>query len=60
MYNRSKIPRLQVMLQEAQENKKLYDEVELNEEIVRFKQKHFREQEAKTLAQFKRKEMEEN
>ena len=43
MYNRSKIPRLQVMLQEAQEKKKVYDEVELNEEIVKLKQKHLRE-----------------
>ena len=43
MYNRSKIPRLQVMLQEAQEHKKVYDEVELSEEIVRLKQKHLRE-----------------
>ena len=31
------------MLQEAQENKKVYDEVELNEEIVKLKQKHLRE-----------------
>ena len=43
MYNRSKIPRLQVMLQEAQEHMKVYDEVELSEEIVKLKQKHFRE-----------------
>ena len=31
------------MLQEAQEHKKVYDEVELSEEIVRLKQKHLRE-----------------
>ena len=43
MYNRSKIPRLQVMLEEVQENKKVYDEVDLDEEIKKLKQKHFRE-----------------
>ena len=35
--------KLQVMLQEAQENKKVYDEADLNEEIVKLKQKHLRE-----------------
>ena len=43
MYNRSKIPRLQVMLDEVNENKKVYDEAELNDEIVKLKQKHLRE-----------------
>ena len=43
MYNRSKIPRLQVMLDEVNENKKVYDLDEHNDEIVKLKEKHLRE-----------------
>ena len=43
MYNRSKIPRLNVMFTELEENKKIYDEVELEEEVVKLKEKHNRE-----------------
>ena len=43
MYNRSKIPRLNVMFNELEENKKVYDEAELDEEIVKLKGNHIRE-----------------
>ena len=35
MYNRSKIPRLNVMFNELEENKKIYDDAELDKEIVK-------------------------
>ena len=49
LFNRCKIPRLQVMFDELEENKKLeknendFDEAELDLEIEKLKQKHIRE-----------------
>ena len=44
MYNKSKIPRLNVMFSELEENKKVYDEDELEAEVMKkLKQSHIRE-----------------
>ena len=43
MYNKSKIPCLNVMFSELEENKKVYDEDELEAEVMKLKQIHIRE-----------------